>query len=66
MSVGERPGLKNVAHRRPGGPTYHSPPFKRWGPKENPSPGRDGICDPNVPSAAVLILSPMAKPQSLP
>ena len=36
------------------------------GPRENPSPGRDGICDPNVPSAAVLILSPTAKPQSLP
>jgi len=23
-------GLKNVAHRRPGGPTYHSPLFQRW------------------------------------
>ena len=35
-------------------------------PKENPTPGGDGICEPNVRSSAVLILSPAAEPQTLP
>src|SRR5580704_15401023 len=67
LFVGDSVGLKSVAQRRPEGRHITAHRFNGGeGPKETPSPGRDGICDPNVRSAAALILSPTAEPQSLP